>query len=72
MVEGDARGVSWAESQAHGCSTLSDCEQIEEWLNSSEGGAVSVLAARFGAVCHEDVESDAAHAREHAWIGSDA
>ena len=57
---------------SHGCSTLLDFEQFEEWLQSSECGAVSVLLERFGAICHEDVESEAAHAREHAWVGSDA
>ena len=41
-------------------------------MQSSECGAVSVLLECFGSVCHEDVESEAAHAREHAWVGSDA
>lgn len=52
----------------HGCSTLSDFEQFEEWLQSCECGAVSVLSERFGSVCHEDVESEAAHAGEHGWV----
>jgi len=58
--------------RSHGCSTLSDFEQFQEWLKSSEGGAVSVLVEGLGSVCHEDVEGEAAPAREHAWVGSDA
>ena len=54
--------------ETHGCSTLSDFEQFEEWLQSCECGAVSVLSERFGSVCHEDVESEAAHAGEHGWV----
>jgi len=56
------------QSVRHGCSTLSDFEQFEEWLQSCECGAVSVLSERFGSVCHEDVESEAAHAGEHGWV----
>jgi len=41
-------------------------------LKSSERGAVSILAERFGSVCHVYVEGEAEHAREHAWVGSDA
>ncbi len=55
----------------HGCSTLSD-DEFEKAVDSSESGAVAVLAEGTGAVGLEDVEGEAAQASEYAGVGSDA
>lgn len=40
--------------------------------DACEGCAVSVLAEGSDLACHEDIETEAAHPCEDAWIGSDA
>jgi len=44
---------------------------LRQAIEAAESGAVAVLTERAEFVCFEDVETEAAQAGEHAWIGAD-